>query len=47
MDDEDKSVFWYYEICPFRAYQRSFRLFHGNFSKDIHPRKPIAMFHSE
>ena len=38
MDDEDKSVFWYYEICPFRAYQRSFRLFHGNFSKDIHPR---------
>ncbi len=44
MDDEDKSVFWYYEICPFRAYQRSFRLFHGNFSKDIHPRSRLLCF---
>ena len=44
MDDEDKSVFWYYEICPFRTYQRSFRLFHGNFSKDIHPRSRLLCF---
>ena len=44
MDDEDKSVFWYYEICPFRAYQRSFRLFHGNFSKDIHLRSRLLCF---
>ena len=25
------------DISPFRTCQRSFRLFHGNFSKDIHP----------
>ena len=24
------------DICPFRAYQRSFWLFQGDFSKDIH-----------
>ena len=38
------NLFWYYEICPFRAYQRSFRLFHGNFTKDIHPRSRLLSF---
>ena len=32
------------DICPFRAYQRSFRLFHGNFSKDIHQRSQLLCF---
>ena len=32
------------DICPFRAYQRSFRLFHGNFSKDIHQRSRLLCF---
>ena len=32
------------DICPFRAYQRSFRLFHGNFSKDIHLRSRLLCF---
>ena len=32
------------EICPFRAYQRSFRLFQGNFSKDIHLRSRLLCF---
>ena len=31
-------------ICPFRTYQRSFRLFHGNFSKDIHLRSRLLCF---
>ena len=31
-------------ICPFRACQRSFRLFHGNFSKDIHLRNRLLCF---
>ena len=38
------NLFWYYEICPFRAYQRSFRLFHGNFSKGIHLRSRLLCF---
>ena len=32
------------DICPFRAYQRNFRLFHGNFSKDIHQRSRLLCF---
>ena len=32
------------DICPFRAYQRSFRLFQGNFSKDIHQRSRLLCF---
>ena len=32
------------DICPFRAYQRSFRLFQGNFSKDIHLRSRLLCF---
>ena len=32
------------DICPFRAYQRSFRLFHGNFSKDIYLRSRLLCF---
>ena len=32
------------DICPFRAYQRSFWLFHGNFSKDIHQRSRLLCF---
>ena len=35
------------DICPFRpfrAYQRSFRLFHGYFSKDIHQRSRLLCF---
>ena len=32
------------DICPFRAYQRSFRVFHGNFSKDIHLRSRLLCF---
>ena len=32
------------DICPFRSYQRSFRLFHGNFSKDIHLRSRLLCF---
>ena len=32
------------DICPFRASQRSFRLFHGNFSKDIHQRSQLLCF---
>ena len=31
-------------ICPFRTYQRSFRLFHGNFSKGIHLRSRLLCF---
>ena len=32
------------DICPFRACQRSFRLFQGNFSKDIHLRSRLLCF---
>ena len=32
------------DICPFRAHQRSFRLFHSNFSKDIHYRSRLLCF---
>ena len=32
------------DICPFRTYQRSFRLFHGKFSKDIHQRSRLLCF---
>ena len=32
------------DICPFRAYQRSFRLFQGDFSKDIHQRSRLLCF---
>ena len=32
------------DICPFRAYQRSSRLFQGNFSKDIHLRSRLLCF---
>ena len=32
------------DICHFRAYQRSFRLFQGNFSKDIHQRSRSLCF---
>ena len=31
-------------ICPFRVCQRSFRLFHGNFSKGIHLRSRLLCF---
>ena len=32
------------DICPFRTYQRSSRLFQGNFSKDIHQRSRLLCF---
>ena len=32
------------DICPFRAHQRSFWLFHSNFSKDIHYRSRLPCF---
>ena len=32
------------DICSFRAYQRSFRLFQGDFSKDIHQRSRLLCF---
>ena len=32
------------DICPFRAYHRSFRLFHSDFSKDIHQRSRLLCF---
>ena len=32
------------DVCPFRAYQRSFRLFQGDFSKDIHQRSRLLCF---
>lgn len=32
------------DICPFRAYQRNFRLFHGYFSKDVHQRSRLLCF---
>lgn len=32
------------DICPFRAYQRSFRLIQGDFSKDIHQRSRLLCF---
>lgn len=32
------------DICPFRAYQRSFCLFQGDFSKDIHQRSRLLCF---
>ena len=32
------------DICPFRAYQRSFRLFQGDFSKDIHQQSRLLCF---
>ena len=32
------------DICPFRAYQRSFRLFQGDFSTDIHQRSRLLCF---
>lgn len=32
------------DICPFRAYQRCFRLFQGDFSKDIHQRSRLLCF---
>ena len=32
------------DICPFRAYQRSFRLFQSDFSKDIHQRSRLLCF---
>ena len=32
------------DICPFRAYQRSFRLFQSDFSKDIHQRNRLLCF---
>lgn len=32
------------DICPFRAYQRSFRLFQGDFSKDNHQRNRLLCF---
>ena len=31
-------------ICPFRVYQRSFRIFQGNFSKDIYQRSRLLYF---
>ena len=32
------------DICPFGVYQRSFRLFQGDFSKDIHQRSRLLCF---
>lgn len=32
------------DICPFRACQRSFRLFQSDFSKDIHLRSRLPCF---
>ena len=32
------------DICPFRVYQRSFRLFQSDFSKDIHQRSRLLCF---
>ena len=32
------------DICPFRAYQRSFWLFQGDFSKDIHQQSRLLCF---
>ena len=32
------------DICPFRAYQRSFRLFQSDFSTDIHQRSRLLCF---
>ena len=32
------------DICPFRAYKRSFRLFQCDFSKDIHQRSRLLCF---
>ena len=32
------------DICPFRAHQRSFRLFQSDFSKDIHQRSRLLCF---
>ena len=32
------------DICPFRAYQRSFRLFQSEFSKDIYQRSRLLCF---
>ena len=32
------------DVCPFRAYQRSFRLFQSDFSKDIHQRSRLLCF---
>ena len=32
------------DICPFRAYKRSFRLFQSVFSKDIHQRSRLLCF---
>ena len=32
------------DIYPFRAYQRSFRLFQGDFSKDIHQQSRLLCF---
>ena len=32
------------DICPFRAYQRSFRLFQSDFSTDIHLRSRLLCF---
>lgn len=31
-------------ICPSRVYQRSFRIFQGNFSKDIYQRSRLLYF---
>ena len=32
------------DICPFRAYQRSFRFFQSDFSTDIHQRSRLLCF---
>ena len=32
------------DICPLRTYQRSFQLFQGDFSKDIHLRSRLLCF---
>ena len=32
------------DICPFRAYQRSFRLFQSDFLTDIHQRSRLLCF---
>ena len=32
------------DICPFRAYQRSFQLFQSDFSTDIHQRSRLLCF---
>ena len=32
------------DVCPFRTYQRSFRLFQSDFSKDIHQRSRLLCF---